>query len=110
MTSALDITGRVRPPRSAFLDYPLGNQLGPPDEPDLQRRIVLAALGLLEAVRTPGEVHRLPFDWPDPDWRDAVRKQYEREAEVVSRQRLEGEYSGEDHFAERECTEVCSLI
>jgi hypothetical protein len=110
LSSALDITERVRPPRVAFLDFPLGNQVGPPGEPTLQRRILTAALRLLESVRRPGEVVRLPFAWSDPDWRARVVETYEREAAVVRRQRLAAEYVGGGNFAARECAEVCSLV
>ena len=40
MTSALDITQSVKPPRAVFVNFPLGHQTGPPDQPDLQRQIV----------------------------------------------------------------------
>lgn len=110
LTSALDITERVRPPRTAFLDFPLGNQVGPPHDAELQRRILLAALRLLESAREPGEARRLDFEWPVPGWRAAVREEYRREAAIVRRQRLQGEYADGDYVGERECTEVCSLI
>jgi hypothetical protein len=110
LTSALDISERVRPPRSAFLDFPLGNQVGPPGDAGLQRRILLAALRLLETARTPGLIERLPFEWPDAGWRAAVRAQYRLESETVRRQRVEGEYLDGDYIGERECLEVCSLV
>jgi hypothetical protein len=110
LSSALDITERVRPPRVAFLDFPLGNQVGPPGEPGLQRRILAAALRLLESVRQPGEIHHLPFTWPAPDWRDQVVETYKRDAAVVRSQRLAAEYVGGDNDAARECAEVCSLV
>ncbi|HVD02033.1 MAG TPA: hypothetical protein VNG93_12940 [Candidatus Dormibacteraeota bacterium] len=100
----------MKPPRTAFLDYPLGNQVGPPGEPDLQRQILLDALSLFASVREPGMVVRLPYEWPDPGWRDEVRATYRTEAPLVHRQRLEGEYVDGVNVAASDCDEVCSLI
>ena len=50
----LDITRRVEPPRVLTVDWPLGYPLGEPNNPDLQRRIMLAAFELLpRAVSEP---------------------------------------------------------
>jgi hypothetical protein len=71
MTSALDITNAVRPPRAAFLDYPLGYTTGRPGEPGLQRRILVEALEAFASLSTPGTVKRLPFRWPEDDgWKE----------------------------------------
>jgi D-proline reductase (dithiol) PrdB len=71
MTSALDITNAVRPPRAAFLDYPLGYTTGKPGEPELQRRILLEALDAFASLSTPGTVKTLPFRWSDDEsWKD----------------------------------------
>jgi hypothetical protein len=42
-----EITRKSAPPRALFVDRPLGYPLGEPDDPGLQRRIILAALSLL---------------------------------------------------------------
>ena len=71
MTSALDITRSVNPPRAAFLDYPLGYTTGKPGDPELQRKIVLEALDAFASLREPGSVKRLPFAWSeDETWKD----------------------------------------
>ncbi len=73
MTSALDITRAVRPPRAAFLDYPLGHTTGKPGEPALQRRILVEALEAFSSLSAPGEVKILPFRWSEDDgWKDEV--------------------------------------
>jgi len=73
MTSALDITESVWPPRAAFLDYPLGHTTGKPGEPELAREILVAALDAFESLREPGAVKKLPFAWSnDDDWKDEV--------------------------------------
>ncbi len=73
MTSALDITESVYPPRAAFLDYPLGHTTGKPGEPELQREILRAALDAFAAIGTAGTVKKLPFEWSSDDrWKSEV--------------------------------------
>jgi len=67
MSSALDITRAVNPPRAAFLDFPLGHTTGKPDEPELQRAILLAALAAFSELREPGGVTMLPFRWSEDE-------------------------------------------
>lgn len=75
MTSALDITEAVNPPRAAFLDYPLGHTTGKPDEPELQRRILVEALEAFESLTEPGSVKMLPFRWSRADdWKIEVER------------------------------------
>jgi len=70
MTSALDITCAVNPPRAAFLDYPLGHTAGKPHDPELQRRIMREALGAFESLTIPGSIKMLPFVWStDETWK-----------------------------------------
>ena len=66
MTSALDITRAVNPPRAVFLDFPLGHQTGKPNQPDLQRQIVRDAMRAFETIGKPGTIVELPYVW-DPD-------------------------------------------
>ncbi len=66
MTSALDITQSVKPPRAVFLNFPLGHQTGRPDDPGIQRQIVRDAMRAFESISTPGEIVRLPYLW-DPN-------------------------------------------
>jgi hypothetical protein len=67
MTSALDITRSVNPPRAAFLDFPLGHTTGKPHDRGLQRAILVEALEAFESLREPGGVKLLPFAWGDDD-------------------------------------------
>jgi hypothetical protein len=70
MTSAQDITRAVNPPRAAFLDFPLGHTTGKPNEPDLQRRILVEALSSFETMTAPGSMKELPFLWSeDEEWK-----------------------------------------
>jgi hypothetical protein len=71
MTSALDITKSVRPPRAAFLDYPLGFTTGKPGEPEEQRRILIEALDAFTSLSAPGTIKTLPFRWSeDESWKE----------------------------------------
>ena len=54
---------QVKPPRSAFLNFPLGHQCGKPHDPDLQARILKDALNLLTTASSPGEIVDLPYEW-----------------------------------------------
>ncbi len=75
MSSALDITQAVKPPRAAFLDYPLGHTTGKPHQPELQRAIVAQALEGFTTLTTPGAVLHLPFAWStDQAWQDTAQR------------------------------------
>ena len=72
MTSALDITQAVKPPRAVFVNFPLGHQTGKPNQPALQRQIVLDALRAFETISAPGTIVRLPYVWDanDRSWEE----------------------------------------
>lgn len=69
MTSALDITRAVNPPRAVFLNFPLGHQTGQPHQPELQRQIVRAAMRAFETIERPGTIVELPYVWDANDRR-----------------------------------------
>jgi len=66
-------TEKTRPPRALWVRFQLGRPFGPPGEPAFQRRVVLAALGLLERPTGPVIIEDFPDDDPrekaDPSWR-----------------------------------------
>jgi hypothetical protein len=72
MTSALDITKSVKPPRAVFVNFPLGHQTGPPDQPELQRAIVTDAMRAFETITTPATIVELPYVWDanDRSWEE----------------------------------------
>jgi len=75
MTSALDITEAVGPPRSVFLDYPLGHTSGRPHRPELGLEIVANALAAFADADRPGWIGRQPFRWAEDDsWKDSVMR------------------------------------
>jgi uncharacterized protein with gpF-like domain len=67
LSSALDITQRVRPPRTVFVNYPIGHTAGKPNDVDDQKTILLQALSLLEKGE-PGGIKKLNVTWNDPEW------------------------------------------
>lgn len=72
MTSALDITNAVKPPRAVFLNFPLGHQTGKPHDRELQRRIVRDAIAAFETISRPGQIVELPYVWDanDRSWEE----------------------------------------
>jgi hypothetical protein len=67
MTSALDITRAVNPPRAVFVNFPLGHQTGKPHQPDLQRQIVRDAMSAFETIDQPATIVQLPYVWDAND-------------------------------------------
>jgi D-proline reductase (dithiol) PrdB len=109
VTGARDITERVRPPRAGWLNFPLGNSVGRPNERDEQRAICLEILGLAASATSPGAIANLSHQWPDPTWEERIVQQYQDEADtVVSQRRYEFDASGA-HFAADEVIAVESM-
>ena len=52
-------------PRSAAIAYPYGRPLGQVGDSEGQRKVLLAALELLETVTTPGSVVHFEEEWPE---------------------------------------------
>ena len=102
MTSALDITQAVNPPRAVFVNFPLGHQTGKPNQPDLQRQIVRDAMRAFETIEKPGTIVELPYVWdandrrweetdytrgflpPRPEKEDADKEEAERRARFAN--------------------------
>ena len=64
--SALDILQAGRPPRAAFVDFPLGHSSGPPFDAAQQYTILRDAFRAFETVAA-GEIVTLDAVWPDGD-------------------------------------------
>lgn len=76
MGSALDILKAVKPPRAAFLDFPLGHTTGKPNDPELQRRILIKALKAFNTMTEPGLIKILDFRWSKTDeWKRTVLRE-----------------------------------
>jgi hypothetical protein len=68
-TNARDIAASAGNPRQVFLNYPLGNPVGRPRDPENQRRVLREGLRLLENADRPGIIVDLPDTWSDNrDW------------------------------------------
>ena len=79
MSSALDITSLVKPPRAVFVNFPLGHQCGKPNDPGGQRAILREALRLLETANEGGTLLRLPARWREDDPTDSWEKEAYRD-------------------------------
>ena len=71
VSTGRDLTELVCPPRSLFVNFPMGNPFGPPSQPDVQRGILLAALELAVSATEPGVIVDLRDQWPE-DFSDKV--------------------------------------
>lgn len=65
VSTGRDLTALVRPPRSLFVNYPMGNPFGPPGDAVHQRQILDDALDLFDSVTEGGTIVDAPYDWPD---------------------------------------------
>lgn len=45
-----EVAERITPPRTLFVPYPMGYPLAEPSRPEVQERVLLAALALLEKL------------------------------------------------------------
>ena len=78
-SSARDITELVKPPRSVFVNFPLGHQTGKPFDRDLQIRIIEDSFEALKSIAEPGAIVDLPYEWQEGD--DSWEREMNREAE-----------------------------
>ena len=68
----------TKPPRALWVPFELGRPFGPPSDPAFQKRVILAALRLLEAEAAAGPVLLADFpdddprETPDPNWRPPI--------------------------------------
>ena len=66
VSTGRDLTQQVRPPRSVFVNFPMGNAFGRPFDAALQRRILRDALALAQDATAGGALADLPYDWGEP--------------------------------------------
>jgi hypothetical protein len=60
---------RVKAPRNAFIDFPLGHNCGRALDVKSQTRILKDALNILATAKTSGEIFDLPYEWGEAfDW------------------------------------------
>ncbi len=69
--SARDIVEHCGVPRFYFVDFPLGNPCGKPDDRSMQLAIVGQALSLFDSATRPRTTATAPYQWSeDQSWRD----------------------------------------
>ncbi|MGI9387420.1 MAG: glycine/sarcosine/betaine reductase selenoprotein B family protein, partial [Methyloligellaceae bacterium] len=80
LASALDIVRAVNPPRTVFLDFPLGHTAGRPNDPDGQYAITRDALAQFDGITAAGGEVFLPYQWADDErWKaEAYAQQQDR--------------------------------
>lgn len=66
VSTGRDLSAQVKPPRTVFVNFPMGNAFGRPEDRAQQRRILTDALELAASGTTPGELVDLPYDWGEP--------------------------------------------
>jgi hypothetical protein len=77
-------TEKTRPPRALWVPFELGRPFGPPSNPAFQKRVLTAALRLLERKAGPVIIEDFPDDDPrerrDPGWHAPLAKRHLVEA------------------------------
>ena len=66
VSTGRDITALVKPPRSYFVNVPMGNNFGAPGDVATQSRILRAALNLAVEAKEPGRIVDDALVWPKP--------------------------------------------
>jgi D-proline reductase (dithiol) PrdB len=66
VSTGRDLSAQVRPPRTVFVNFPMGNPFGKPFDRVQQRTILLDALHALESIQRGGEMIDLPYQWHVP--------------------------------------------
>ena len=64
LSTGRDLTAQVMPPRSLFMNYPMGNNFGGPADIDQQLRILRRSLKMIEKVETGGILIDWEESWP----------------------------------------------
>ena len=66
VSTGRDLTAQVLPPRSLFVNFPMGNNFGAPFVAEQQSAILRRALALVEEVEAGGYLEDWPEQWPTP--------------------------------------------
>ena len=65
VTVARDVTEAIKAPRAIFLPWPMGHHFGVPFHRELQRRVLVEALTLVETAKESGTIRDMPIKWAD---------------------------------------------
>ena len=66
ISTGRDLTAQVKPPRSLFVNFPMGNNFGEPSNPDQQTAILSRALELVHEVKVGGYLEDWQEKWSAP--------------------------------------------
>jgi D-proline reductase (dithiol) PrdB len=66
VSTARDLSLQVRPPRTVFINHPMGNSFGRVGDAQMQRQILTDALQMLVSCATPGQLLDLDYQWDEP--------------------------------------------
>lgn len=66
ISTGRDLTAQVLPPRSVFVNHPMGNPFGRPRDEKRQREILMDAFEHAVHAKKPGELKDLPYQWHEP--------------------------------------------
>lgn len=66
VSTGRDLTAQVKPPRSVFVNHPMGNAFGSPGDAAMQLKVLRAALQLVQTAQQGGVLFDLPSVWPEP--------------------------------------------
>ena len=86
MSCMMDFSSAMKPPRTVFLDFPIGCPAGKPNEPELQREILRAALRTAPRFGNPWKIEELPFSWSadgSRDWEETLKEIYRNGVQTV---------------------------
>lgn len=61
-----DLIQQVLPPRSLFVNHPMGNTFGKPGDTATQMQILKLALDLVENAQVGGVLQDVPLEWSSP--------------------------------------------
>lgn len=63
VSTGRDLSAQVKPPRTVFINFPMGNSFGKPFDVIQQKAILRDALRALESVKAGGELIDLEYEW-----------------------------------------------
>ncbi len=65
VSTGRDITALVKPPRSLFVNFPMGNTFGHAKDTAMQTKILREALAFAATATEPGVLVDLPLEWDE---------------------------------------------
>lgn len=65
VTVARDVTEALKVPRAVFVPWPMGHHFGVPFHREIQRRVLLEMLNVVETEEEPGTIRDLKIRWAD---------------------------------------------